>query len=109
MQKMIDKEKGGFQLASWDWAFYSEKVRQARYAFDESEIKPYFEINHVLHRRRLLCRDPALRDHLQGTARPAGLSARCPRLRRFRQGRQTARDFSRRLLRAPLKDAAAPG
>jgi peptidyl-dipeptidase Dcp len=48
MQKVIDKEKGGFQLAAWDWAFYSEKVRRARYAFDESEIKPYFEINHVL-------------------------------------------------------------
>ena len=48
MQKLIDQEKDGFQLASWDWAFYSEKVRQARFAFDESEIKPYFEINHVL-------------------------------------------------------------
>jgi peptidyl-dipeptidase Dcp len=48
MQKLIDQEHGGFQLASWDWAFYSEKVRQARYAFDESQIKPYFEINHVL-------------------------------------------------------------
>ena len=48
MQKLIDQEHGGFQLASWDWAFYSEKVRQARYAFDESEIKPYFELNHVL-------------------------------------------------------------
>jgi len=48
MQKVIDEEKGGFQLAAWDWAFYSEKVRQARYAFDEAEIKPYFEINHVL-------------------------------------------------------------
>jgi peptidyl-dipeptidase Dcp len=48
MQKLIDKEHGGFQLASWDWAYYSEQVRQARYAFDESEIKPYFEINHVL-------------------------------------------------------------
>ncbi len=48
MQKIIDQKKGGFQLASWDWAFYSEKVRQKRYAFDESELKPYFEINHVL-------------------------------------------------------------
>jgi peptidyl-dipeptidase Dcp len=48
MQKVIDREKGGFQLASWDWAFYTEKVRQARYAFDESEIRPYFELNHVL-------------------------------------------------------------
>ncbi|MBA3607513.1 MAG: M3 family metallopeptidase, partial [Chthoniobacterales bacterium] len=48
MQKLIDQEKGGFQLASWDWAHYSEKVRQARYAFEESEIKPYFEFDHVL-------------------------------------------------------------
>ncbi len=48
MQQLIDKEKGGFQLASWDWAYYSDQVRQARYAFDESEIKPYFELNHVL-------------------------------------------------------------
>jgi len=48
MQKIIDQEKGGFSLASWDWAYYSEKVRQARYAFDESEIRPYLELNHVL-------------------------------------------------------------
>jgi peptidyl-dipeptidase Dcp len=48
MQNVIDQAKGGFQLASWDWAFYAEKVRQERYAFEESEVKPYFEINHVL-------------------------------------------------------------
>ncbi len=48
MQKVIDQENGGFQLASWDWPFYSEKVRQARYAFDESQIRPYYELNHVL-------------------------------------------------------------
>ena len=48
MQQLIDKDKGDFQLASWDWEFYADKVRQARYAFDESQVKPYFEINHVL-------------------------------------------------------------
>ncbi len=48
MQKIVDQENGGFQVASWDWDFYSEKVRKARYAFDESEIKPYFELNHVI-------------------------------------------------------------
>ena len=48
MQKVIDQEKGGFQIASWDWDFYSEKVRKARYAFDESELRPYYELNHVL-------------------------------------------------------------
>src|SRR3954464_8002827 len=47
-QAVVDQEHGGFQVASWDWDFYSEKVRKARYAFDESEIRPYFEMNHVL-------------------------------------------------------------
>ncbi|MEY2538437.1 MAG: peptidyl-dipeptidase Dcp, partial [Verrucomicrobiota bacterium] len=45
---IVDRENGGFQIASWDWNFYSEKVRKARYAFDESELRPYFELNHVL-------------------------------------------------------------
>jgi peptidyl-dipeptidase Dcp len=48
MQKIVDEEKGNFPIASWDWDFYSEKVRKARYAFDESEIRPYFELNHVI-------------------------------------------------------------
>jgi peptidyl-dipeptidase Dcp len=48
MQAVIDQEQGGFQLAAWDWDFYSEKVRRARYAFDESQLRPYFELNHVL-------------------------------------------------------------
>ena len=48
MQKVVDQEKGGFQIASWDWPFYAEKVRKARYNFDESELRPYFELNHVI-------------------------------------------------------------
>ncbi len=48
MQKVVDQEKGGFQIASWDWDFYSEKVRKDRYQFDESEVRPYYELNHVL-------------------------------------------------------------
>lgn len=48
MQAVIDAERGGFQLAPWDWDFYSEKVRRARHAFDESQLKPYFELNRVL-------------------------------------------------------------
>ncbi|WP_338846669.1 M3 family metallopeptidase [Massilia sp. W12] len=35
-------------LASWDWDIYAEQRRQAEYAFDESELKPYFELNNVL-------------------------------------------------------------
>ena len=48
LQKIIDAEKGGFQLAAWDWAHYAEKARKAKYAFEESEIRPYFEMNRVL-------------------------------------------------------------
>jgi peptidyl-dipeptidase Dcp len=47
-EKIVGQEKGGFQIASWDWPFYSEKVRKARYAFDESELRPYYELNHVI-------------------------------------------------------------
>ncbi|HET8838348.1 MAG TPA: peptidyl-dipeptidase Dcp [Flavobacteriaceae bacterium] len=48
IQKLIDQQKGGFQLAPWDWNFYAEQVRKARYDLDESQIKPYFELNNVL-------------------------------------------------------------
>jgi peptidyl-dipeptidase Dcp len=48
MQALIDREKGGFPLAAWDWDFYAEKVRRERYAFDENELKPYLELNRVL-------------------------------------------------------------
>ncbi len=53
MQAAIDAEqkaKGqpSFKLEPWDWAFYAEKVRQARYNFDESQLKPYFEMKNVL-------------------------------------------------------------
>ncbi len=53
LQAMIDKEQKAkgqptFKLEPWDWAFYSEKVRQERYSFDESQLKPYFEMKNVL-------------------------------------------------------------
>ncbi|MDQ6912163.1 MAG: M3 family metallopeptidase [Verrucomicrobiota bacterium] len=48
MQEVIDQQGGGFQLAPWDWDFYSEQVRKAKYDFDESQLRPYFELNHVL-------------------------------------------------------------
>jgi peptidyl-dipeptidase Dcp len=48
MQKIVDAEKGGFQIAAWDWDFYAEKVRKEQYAFDESQLKPYFELRRVL-------------------------------------------------------------
>ena len=48
LQALIDAEGGGFELAAWDWDFYAEKVRSARYAFDDAELKPYFELDRAL-------------------------------------------------------------
>ena len=48
LQQLIDQQHGGFTLEPWDWSFYAEQVRKAKYALDESEIKPYFELNRVL-------------------------------------------------------------
>ena len=53
MQAVIDKDQAAkgeptFQLQPWDWAFYAEKVRQDKYDFDESQLKPYLEMKNVL-------------------------------------------------------------
>ena len=48
MQALIDGQKGGFQLAAWDWQYYAEQVRKAEFDLDESRIKPYFELDRVL-------------------------------------------------------------
>lgn len=48
IQDLIDGQKGGFKLEPWDWNFYSEQVRKAKYDLDESQVKPYFELTTVL-------------------------------------------------------------
>ncbi len=49
IQQVIDDEQGGFTAQAWDWSFYAEQVRRAKYALDESQLKPYFELDTVLH------------------------------------------------------------
>ncbi|HUV70377.1 MAG TPA: peptidyl-dipeptidase Dcp [Terracidiphilus sp.] len=49
IQALIDAQKGGFKLQPWDWNFYAEQVRKQKYDLDESQVKPYFELNNVLH------------------------------------------------------------
>ncbi|EPJ7335602.1 peptidyl-dipeptidase Dcp [Citrobacter amalonaticus] len=49
IQQVIDDEQGGFTAQAWDWSFYAGQVRRAKYALDESQLKPYFELNTVLH------------------------------------------------------------
>lgn len=53
IQKIIDAEHagakdGGFKLAAADWSHYSEKVRAEKFAFDQAQLRPYFEIDQVL-------------------------------------------------------------
>jgi peptidyl-dipeptidase Dcp len=48
LQKQIDAEKGGFALTAADWELYSEKVRKAEYDLDESEVRPYLDLDRAL-------------------------------------------------------------
>ena len=47
LQKLLDQDLPGEKLQPWDWWFYAEKLRKAKYALDEEEIKPYFELSNV--------------------------------------------------------------
>ncbi|HET7163046.1 MAG TPA: M3 family metallopeptidase, partial [Rhodanobacteraceae bacterium] len=52
-QAMIDKDQKNagnpaFKLEPWDWQYYGQQVRKAKYDIDESQVKPYFELNDVL-------------------------------------------------------------
>ena len=47
MQKIIDVEGGNFKLASWDWWYYSEKLRKEKFNFDEAQMKPYFSLENT--------------------------------------------------------------
>ncbi len=48
LQAQLQADGVDFQLAAWDWAYYAEKVRQQKFSFDESQLRPYFELDNVL-------------------------------------------------------------
>lgn len=53
MQQLIDAQAKAngtkpFTLAAWDWDFYAEQVRAAKFSYDESQVRPYFEMDRVL-------------------------------------------------------------
>ncbi|MBE0713502.1 MAG: M3 family metallopeptidase [Candidatus Aminicenantes bacterium] len=47
LQSLIDRQGGKFKLASWDWWLYTEKLRQEKYALDDSALRPYFKLDNV--------------------------------------------------------------
>jgi peptidyl-dipeptidase Dcp len=48
LQELVAADGGNFKLAPWDWRYYAEKLRKARYDLDESEIKPYFQLERMI-------------------------------------------------------------
>ena len=47
MQQIADSEGGGFRLQPWDWWYYAEKLRKAKYDLDDSALRPYFKLENV--------------------------------------------------------------
>lgn len=47
LQKLLDQDLPGEKLQPWDWWYYAEKLRKAKYDLDEEEVKPYFELSNV--------------------------------------------------------------
>jgi peptidyl-dipeptidase Dcp len=47
MQAIVDQEKGGFKIQPWDYRYYAEKVRKAKYDLDMAEVKPYLKLENV--------------------------------------------------------------
>ena len=48
LQALIDQEGGKSKLEAWDWWYYAEKLRKAKYDLDENELRPYFKLQNVL-------------------------------------------------------------
>ena len=104
IQKLIDAQaaargEASFTLQPWDWFYYAEQVRKARYDFDQAQVAPYFELDRVLTDGVFFAAHAALRHHVQGAHRPAALPGRRAHLRSLRRGRRAAGAVYRGLLR----------
>ena len=101
-------EGDNFRLAPWDWRYYAEKLRKARFDLDESEIKPYLPLDSIIEAAfyaatRLFGLTFTPRDGR------AGLSSGRARLGGQRTGRQTSSACSSATISRAPPSAAAPG
>lgn len=48
MQKIADSEAGKIKIAPWDYRYYAEKVRKQKFDLDQAQLKPYFELGHMI-------------------------------------------------------------
>jgi peptidyl-dipeptidase Dcp len=54
-QAMVDRDGGGFQVASWDWWYYAEKLKKEKYDLDDEILKPYFQLENVIDGCFMVC------------------------------------------------------
>ena len=85
-------------IEPWDWRFYAEKVRQARFDIDEAQIKPYFPLERMVE-AAFDCAPAPVRARLRGAPGDPRLSPGRPRLRGARRGRRRDRRLPARQLR----------
>ncbi len=97
IQDVIDAQKGGFTLQPWDWEFYSEQVRKAKYDLNEDEVKPYFELDNVLENGVFYAANQLYGITFKERKDIPVLPIGCSGLRGFGRGRQTAGAFLLRL------------
>ena len=74
IQALIDSQGGGFTVEPWDWEFYAEQVRKEKYDYDESQVKPYFELNNVLEKGVFYAAHELYGHHFQGAQGSAGMA-----------------------------------
>lgn len=48
LETLARKEGGNFSIAAWDWRYYAEKVRKARYDLDEADIRPFLQLGKII-------------------------------------------------------------
>ena len=103
------QEKAGFKLEPWDWNFYAEQVRKAKYDLDEVADQAVFRAEQRAGERRVLRRHPALRHHLQGAQGHSGVQPGRARVRGVRRRRPAAGPVLRATTSSATTRTAAPG
>ena len=48
LQSLVNKEGGNFKIASWDWWYYSEKLRKEKYDLNDEELKEFFTLDNTI-------------------------------------------------------------
>ena len=91
--------RDGVELAPWDWAFYSERVRAERYDVDTAALRPYFDLERVLHDGVFFAASQLYGIETGAPARPRRLSPGRPGVGGARRRRQPDRVIPGRLLR----------